>query len=126
MVEVAADDDVVVGPHLDDVRQIILPCNGRYVYLLEVSARLFLEPVALAEKVIDRSRSRRFAEGVMIKRSHQPRHPADAAFEHRDAQRREAVEDAAHDQTCRADHVSEGKPQRGGEHFEAVVALAAD
>ena len=62
----------------------------------------------------------------MIERSHQPRHPADAAFEHSDAQSREAVEDSAEDQPRRADHVGQGKAERGGEHLEALVALAAD
>ena len=50
MVEIAADDDVVVGPHLDDFRQIVFPRNGRDVELIKVGARFFFKFSRLRKK----------------------------------------------------------------------------
>src|ERR1041385_8967909 len=62
----------------------------------------------------------------MIERPHQPRYPTDAAFEHGDAQGGEPIEHAAHDQPGRTYHVREREPERGRQHFESVIAFAAD
>ena len=54
MVEITANDNVVVGPYFDDLRQVVLPGDGGDVELIEIVARRAFEFVALAEKIVDR------------------------------------------------------------------------
>ena len=57
---------------------------------------------------------------------HQPRHPADAAFEEGKLQSRESVQHAAKNEPRRANHIRQRKPKRGGKMLKALEAFAAD
>src|ERR687897_565175 len=57
VVEIAADDDVVIGPDFDDFRQVIFPGYGRDIKLLEVRAWLFFQAISTFEEIVHRCRS---------------------------------------------------------------------
>src|SRR4029453_484461 len=63
---------------------------------------------------------------VCVERVHQPRHPADAAFEEAELQRRKAIEHAAKDQAGGADHIRQWKAERRWKMLIALITLAAD
>src|SRR5581483_3427246 len=102
-----------------------LPGDGGDVEMTEVFAGHFLELAFAFEELRHRRRDRRLRRHVMIERRHEPRHPADTAFEEGEAQRREAVEHAAEYEARGGNHVGQRKAQRCGKKREAFVALAA-
>ena len=53
MIEIAADDDVVIGPALDGFRQIGFPRDGGDIELVEVFTRSFFEFLLAVEELLD-------------------------------------------------------------------------